>query len=424
MKALLVLAVLFAFAGFVAAQAGCPPLQDGTPTIWDEAQNRCVPAHLTDRCGYCPTGTDCHCDARGWRCIKYDGSNMVCPAGCTFEFIGGPGCYEGPGYDDCAALGPICFGSTPEPTPADEFAHCENGVKDEDETGVDCGGSCLIEDDNGEVFEEVCADGIDNDADCFVDCADPDCSGSGNPMDVSPECGCMLYYGEQGSGMLDIAIIGQYGDVYGAADRETNFKGIVDGIIDDGFAKAEPFASNMGKINFWITLTNDSMSERQSRKRCPNADQYIFLSNTRSVSEAEIGGKNAYVVQWYSPLTPYVMHEFGHSFGGLWDEYEYGTGVLASIGFQKHRIWYDNTNCYVPDIITDLGNLQDDCRWYYGGIVQQGGMWPLQCVKGCTSPDWYRSENCSIMRQEDGGCGVQYNEVSQAFLRERLGEYT
>jgi len=48
---------------------------------------------------------------------------------------------------------------------------CSNSGQDGDETGIDCGGSCVLGSEAG-----ACADGIDNDKDCLPDCLDPDCS--------------------------------------------------------------------------------------------------------------------------------------------------------------------------------------------------------------------------------------------------------
>ena len=49
--------------------------------------------------------------------------------------------------------------------------NCSDNIQNQDETGVDCGGSCIIGTETGQ-----CDDTADNDHDCFVDCNDSDCS--------------------------------------------------------------------------------------------------------------------------------------------------------------------------------------------------------------------------------------------------------
>jgi hypothetical protein len=66
-------------------------------------------------------------------------------------------------------LGPSGLGTGPAPS-----GNCNDGILNQDETGVDCGGSCV----SG--TETACSDGMDNDKDCLVDISDPDCP-SGTP---------------------------------------------------------------------------------------------------------------------------------------------------------------------------------------------------------------------------------------------------
>lgn len=79
----------------------------------------------------------------GIACVP-DGCNGNCPGGCTHD-----------SDPDCGT------------------ATCGDGCMNGDETGTDCGGSCVAG------TETICDDGIDNDNDCLVDCADPDCRGVG-----------------------------------------------------------------------------------------------------------------------------------------------------------------------------------------------------------------------------------------------------
>ncbi len=93
--------------------------------------------------------------------------------------------------------------------PISECDHCNDGVQDADETGVDCGGSCdpcvdgegcaidadcetgLCTDGICGPGPEVCDDGIDNDGDSDVDCADvEDCALHISCQGVNPSAQC------------------------------------------------------------------------------------------------------------------------------------------------------------------------------------------------------------------------------------------
>ncbi len=270
--------------------------------------------------------------------------------------------------------------------------------------------------------ESICGDGIDNDKDCYVDCADLDCFNQFDPNSTSPECGCRLYQnGSKAGNKLDIAIIGEYWDVP-AAGRETAFYNDVNTLITQGFARAEPFASNMSKINFWVTLINESQSESVGRQRCSQADKYIFYSLRRHEPYAEIGGKNAYVLRndtLFTPVHTYAIHETGHMFG-LWDEYVYSElPGIQQLGEWWHSGYYETANCYVPDLFSYI-DLQYDCRTWFGGWV--GHPWHTDCIAGCTSPGWYRSTNQSIMDGEDGKAGM-FNEVCIKIVDNHLVDY-
>jgi len=61
---------------------------------------------------------------------------------------------------------------------------CSDGIQNQDEKGVDCGGICITG------SESLCNDGIDNDNDCLSDCADLDCSLDPNCIFVCGDGNC------------------------------------------------------------------------------------------------------------------------------------------------------------------------------------------------------------------------------------------
>lgn len=103
-------------------------------------------------------------------------------------------------------------------------------------------------------------------------------------------------------------------------------------------------------------------------------EHIIILVNT-----SEYGGGgiyNSYNLsytkgKWFQPV---VVHEFGHSFAGLADEYEYGNG--DPIYFPNHEPWEQNitTRCNFGAKWQDLVN-SGKAGLYEGGGYQQKGVW-------------------------------------------------
>lgn len=103
---------------------------------------------------YCSATEECRADAEASvreQCRKRDGQACASASECgSHNCVGGQCCNVPCGLcQTCSADGGFC-----EPAQADEFCpgnptcvegvcQCANGVKDADEVGVDCGGSCL-----------------------------------------------------------------------------------------------------------------------------------------------------------------------------------------------------------------------------------------------------------------------------------------
>lgn len=74
---------------------------------------------------------------------------------------------------------------------------CSDSIKNQDEVGVDCGGVCVT-------GSEVCNNLLDDDNDCLTDCSDLDCSGDASCVGTSPE-ECTGGIDEDGDGLIDCA---------------------------------------------------------------------------------------------------------------------------------------------------------------------------------------------------------------------------
>ena len=103
---------------------------------------------------------------------------------------------------------------------------------------------------------------------------------------------------------------------------------------------------------------------------------------------------------------PVVVHEFGHSFGGLGDEYAYGN---------DDPIYFDDTEPWEPNLTTKATafikweNLikEGKAGLYEGGGYQEKGVW-----RGC--------ENCRMRTNEE----PEFCPVCQQALKELINFYT
>ncbi len=219
---------------------GCTHAEDpdcGTPTCSDGCQNgdeteidcggaSC--AECVDPCGshcdydYCDSGQGCDacgtgkgdCDnddecSGSYRCCNNVGTNYGCESGvdvCTSASNCNSITSCSDGLDNGLEDGTDCGG--PCLTAATEICNdgvdndkdcrldcsdsecngnpvcgpCFNGVQNPGEYGIDCGGVC----ETGAT--EVCNDGVDNDADCLLDCNDGECFSDADCVGVEPNC--------------------------------------------------------------------------------------------------------------------------------------------------------------------------------------------------------------------------------------------
>lgn len=201
-----------------------------------------------------------------------------------------------------------------------------------------------------------------------------------------------------------------------------NFKGLL---------AIDPFISNQDKFNFWyIELPQDvtvpstpptknyclgyCISDIEETCGVPNL-YAVNLCNAACISYGSWGSNEAYLSHSYSaeakfdPYSiPVFVHEFGHSFGDLKDEY-YSADGKSSSGYP---------NC-APD--------QQTAEQWWGDLVGQGeGSLQIGYFHGCSySPDNFRPSNSSLMKSTSPN--EEFNLVCKRNLQKKLdlfsGEY-
>ncbi len=170
----------------------------------------------------------------------------------------------------------------------------------------------------------------------------------------------------------------------------------------NGFSNIEPFKSNFDKFSFYAVYTDSVICEinqgtllcedstaKKIASKCPN--DYIFvLTERNSFLDAVAPVRSSAYLNLGSINTAdhelVVVHEFGHLFGKLVDEY-----------------WDDSS--YKGLSLRNAPNCDDkDCKkWMdFNGT---------QCLKGCALSSYYRSQDFTIMRNyfKSNKFGV-YNE--------------
>ncbi len=200
-----------------------------------------------------------------------------------------------------------------------------------------------------------------------------------------------------------------------------------------GLLGTEPFKSNKNKFNFWYVDQIQNMSESSPSKKtnktnsnfcnsycvsdiegaCGLKNIYpIYLCNASCRSYGSWATNKAYIHEVYSKgrkFNPYsiktLIHELGHSFGGLRDEYTQINGTSAP-GY--------------PNCAPSLEKAQE----WWGDLVGQGeAQLKVGYFKGCSyNNSNYRPTNSSIMR--GSVVDLDYGPVNERRLSERLAEYS
>jgi len=170
----------------------------------------------------------------------------------------------------------------------------------------------------------------------------------------------------------------------------------------------EPFKSNSNRINIWRVDKNfdlgcygdwaifcDATKVAEAAYNCP-ADQVVILT------EFAGGGCGGYstVNARLEGANRTTVHEFGHCFGDLLDEYLYGDKSTES-GVIPHGPNCDDSSCDA---------------W--------GGMLGTSCIKDCSFTNWYRPTNQSVMNNHWDIKNFYFNSPSVRQLQNLLNAYS
>jgi hypothetical protein len=191
----------------------------------------------------------------------------------------------------------------------------------------------------------------------------------------STACNSIKFSGDS-SKKLDIVFVGDKYQDLATFDNDTE-------IHTNTLFSIEPFASNTSRINVWRVdslsdlgcyyncagidrlICCDSSKVAYAASQCPN-DEIIVLVNNGTYGGS--GGSFAVASRFFPAVT---VHEFGHSFGGLYDEY---LAYNSPSGTSPNGPNCGDSNC---SSWSDLFNTS--------------------CVQGCTYTNWYRPSACSLM---------------------------
>ena len=242
-------------------------------------------------------------------------------------------------------------------------------------------------------------------------------------------------------------------DILFAADdyrREGDFIADAKKVIDkggsygfNGLMTVEPYKSNGQRVWFWslygesVPLNirgNIELGVRyinSLRRKCPQVDTGILLSDSTfiSFSEPEMNALISMKTISAGGNGLLLAHEFGHSFGNMWDEYYKPVSGKNGLFGEPNCLRNENEARSVWNRLLGPGNEQkveqmisDAKQWNSDeSIAGCGG----SCGNACKS--YFRPSFNSIMRhqmkQSEEGWDT-YNSVSEAWLLNRINSYS
>lgn len=356
---------------------------------------------------------------------------------------------------------------SPEETCFDLFDNDLDGLADcEDPDCVNrtmvSGSDAWVEGPFCEQPEESCNDGKDNDYDGYVDCLDADCNGKQDgswtvsqdfsfPSTADPYCTCAPLTGATDistyGGQIDVVLIFRNYD-----EKNPEFT-INKAMKEDAdtllmyFRETKPFEDYLNNFRFWWVRAKP-YKQVNPELMCAIGDYFVYVDDTRENARPYARGDRGYVyTEWPEPLGPLFLHEFGHSFGKLSDEYVLDCGVswadcnkynpFARIG----EVAFGGENCFRSIMFSDMelkqgvptGNI--DCKSEFSEITNgEIEKRNIQCKEGCWTDRWWRSSPVSIMAADyyvhdylnhyPTDQRVQYGPVVEWLIEQRIKKET
>jgi hypothetical protein len=219
------------------------------------------------------------------------------------------------------------------------------------------------------------------------------------------ECTSIFYTSEPNDG-IDIVFLGQ------AYDDVEDFKSEAYSYINDVFFDLEPFRSNRDKFNFYMVddmvdlgctfqgyVICNNFKVKKVASRCPHEFIFIlidrnkfkdFINPIRSSAVSNIANINT------ADEPRVLMHEFGHSFADLADEYV--DAYYSSIKFNGLEYANcDNNRC---------------AKW--------SGTEGTRCIQGCSTSGYYRGTEDSLMRSLSAD---YFGPINEEAIIEKLSVY-
>jgi hypothetical protein len=214
-----------------------------------------------------------------------------------------------------------------------------------------------------------------------------------------------------------------------------------------GLFEIEPFKSNRDKFNIYVientcsdlddVYKNTTLFINKVVSSCPDTDQIAVIVNTNSIPYIDnhfrfVGGwaivdKGApvgFLITSSKNNITHIIHEFGHSFGYLCDEY-----LSQEDDFSKPL---EDKNVDCPNCAAVFSGDEGSSCPKWDNVLGAG------CYEGCGYANLYRSEPISIMGvpdsndefieminlSSDENMWREYNLVSKSAIEKRLAEYS
>ncbi len=225
-------------------------------------------------------------------------------------------------------------------------------------------------------------------------------------LESSTQCIKLNYAGDP-KNKLDILFIG---DNYLDSDK-AKFANDVN-IFINKLLEYEPFKSQKNKINFYRI---DNTQDLVCKYNCRDIERLICCDNSKIekvavhcphdqifviVNDDKYGGSGGTYSISYRGDPRVGIHEFGHSFGELSDEYSYGISCQNCDDINFDSI----VNCDTESSCPKWLNLQN-----------------TNCVNGCTYNNWYRPREYNSMMLDLNG---DFNPIGERQLFKLMEAYS